>query len=1376
VTTFSAILAIKRFFSDVLRLFTTLSRQGVGLGMMIAHKRIFCMEISLGTLVGLLTASLLLSAGGIKASAADRPPPQWTGLEIGKASVTSSFEQQGQSLAVKGAGADIWRESDGFYFVYIPWDGDGQMIARAAEVGNSDPWAKAGIMFREDLTPRSRHAMIAMTPEKGAVFLRRVELNGLTADDSQQAMRMVPGLRTQGFQQRGSAGVQKAVGSIVSARPPRWIKLVRRGDLFTAFDSADGVNWEWSGTDRIPMAASGYVGFAVSGHDIGKVCAAVFDHVDFGPVPTQGPVTRSSTGAGTGLKGTYFNSRDHSGPSLERIDGNIDFDWGLGSPMEGIRDNEFTARWEGELEAPTTEPYLLQLASDDRARLWLNGDLVIDEWYEHGEAKSTAVVNLEAGRRYLIRLDFFENRGRAMVKLAWSSPSIPLQPIPGSQLYPAITDANGNGLPDLWEAAEGLTIESAIDPDRVVLGEKLSPRQKYLNQFSTTLSPRRAKSELPNPWLHDDIGRLGLEGEVQRTNGNWTVSSSGADIWANSDGFHFLYQLWKGDGEIVARVLSQDKSDPWAKSGVMIRETLEAESRHVMTAVTPENGVLFMQRSQNAGPTAADSGGASDGAVWLKLSRQGNAFASFRSADGQTWQWLGTEEVNLPDELYFGLAVNSHDNSSLATATFGNVSVRKLSSDGKSTNRKTGTGTGLLATYYDSASGHSVTRVDPQVDFDWGLESPLEGFASDYFSARWEGWLEAASDELYALDVLTDDGSRLWLDGKLLIDAWSDRAASHATVQIQLKANQRYALKLEYYEREKEAVARLLWSTPSLARQPIPQSQLYPANASSESAISNASDAKDQPSAKNDGGLNGSTAAVGGVFTNVGLTGLPQGVTAVTTVFQVSPTNFVNALGQWGVDDPEIYAIDRRGAVEYDLNVPNGDIFQLEIEGQSNLIPDLDSGFYLVVSMDGEYLARTLLDTERKEIARAHLLTPYLNSGTHRLRIFWDNARKGRSLRLKAVRLQSLDGPDADGDGMKDWVKAKLLAENGIDLGASHAGEPLTSLISPACLEGMGKYVGLAKLKVAGTDIVVHHGAGDRWYADASLSASGGNPIEISFQNGGLLLSNQVVWKPLNLLDAEDVIIRKGDALLLSVADKDGSTEGLAKITVAGVQNYIGGPGQVFPHRFDQAGTFEVAGTLSPAKEKTRAKTIHVLVLEAASPANAAACLGKARSWIWPGLPAEAVVEGDSLLDLQPQSGDTRGRAFMVTSDSIEPRTIVARAGVQGPVLARTQVEGFRLDSGMETDFAIIEELTEGSQLIEMGIVASPLLPQVRLEVCLIVGGVLFDDGTVVKEIDPASLQPLGETSVRFIRPAGIRTSVCHKLKAWQNDILLGVY
>ncbi len=176
---------------------------------------------------------------------------------------------------------------------------------------------------------------LAMSPEHGVTFLRRLVAGNRTKDDSQHAMRVLPGKNGSIFQQRGSDGVDPAKGSAVAETLPHWVKLVRQGNVFTAYDSADGVTWNWLGTETILLPASSYVGLAVSSHDVTKLCNATFDQVSVTQPPLATPAANKS-GTGDGLQATYYDQIDQTGNTITRVDPMIDFDWSNSGPAPGM--------------------------------------------------------------------------------------------------------------------------------------------------------------------------------------------------------------------------------------------------------------------------------------------------------------------------------------------------------------------------------------------------------------------------------------------------------------------------------------------------------------------------------------------------------------------------------------------------------------------------------------------------------------------------------------------------------------------------------------------------------------------------------------------------------------------------------------------------------------------------------------------------------------------------------------------------------------------------------------------------------------------------------------------------------------------------------
>jgi len=162
------------------------------------------------------------------------------------------------------------------------------------------------------------------------------------------------------------------------------------------------------------------------------------------------------------------------------------------------------------------------------------------------------------------------------------------------------------------------------------------------------------------------------------------------------------------------------------------------------------------------------------------------------------------------------------------------ISTPATSTTYTATYRPASGGTGLSATYFDNIdfTGATVARVDPGIDFTWGSGSPAAGIASDTFSARWIGQIEAPYSGTFTFYTVSDDGVRLWVNGVRLVNHWSNHAAYEDRGTVTLTAGQRYSIQMDYYENGGSAVARLLWSHASIAKSAVPASRLYPAASS----------------------------------------------------------------------------------------------------------------------------------------------------------------------------------------------------------------------------------------------------------------------------------------------------------------------------------------------------------------------------------------------------------------------------------------------------------------------------------------------------------------------------------------------------------------
>jgi len=184
----------------------------------------------------------------------------------------------------------------------------------------------------------------------------------------------------------------------------------------------------------------------------------------------------------------------------------------------------------------------------------------------------------------------------------------------------------------------------------------------------------RVVPTLPSVWTDGDMGSVGVAGSGSYANGTFTVAGAGLGTFGSSDGLHFVYQPLSGDGTIVARVVSLQGSSA-AQVGLMIRETLDPAAKHVF-AFDYSSALWTTERTSTGASSSYQSYSSLTLPYWIKLTRTGNAFAMYGSPDGVNWTQQGSSQtVSMAQNVYVGLAVSSRNTSTLATASFDNVSA-----------------------------------------------------------------------------------------------------------------------------------------------------------------------------------------------------------------------------------------------------------------------------------------------------------------------------------------------------------------------------------------------------------------------------------------------------------------------------------------------------------------------------------------------------------------------------------------------------------------------------------------------------------------------------------------------------------------------------
>jgi hypothetical protein len=139
-------------------------------------------------------------------------------------------------------------------------------------------------------------------------------------------------------------------------------------------------------------------------------------------------------------------------------------------------------------------------------------------------------------------------------------------------------------------------------------------------------------------------------------------------------------------------------------------------------------------------------------------------------------------------------------------------------------------GDGLTGRYFPNKTltEPGQNRVDPTVNFDYGLDSPgFGGLGVNRFSIRWTGQVQPLFTETYTFCTRTDDGARLWVNNQLLVDKWVDQDLTEWCGAISLLAGSKYNITMEYYAGADVAAAQLFWSSASTAKAVIPQARLF---------------------------------------------------------------------------------------------------------------------------------------------------------------------------------------------------------------------------------------------------------------------------------------------------------------------------------------------------------------------------------------------------------------------------------------------------------------------------------------------------------------------------------------------------------------------
>ncbi|MDO1451696.1 PA14 domain-containing protein [Rhodocytophaga aerolata] len=371
-------------------------------------------------------------------------PAPWKNQDIGAVALPGTTRPMSgiEGFLVESGGNDYYKAPDAFHYVYQPFSGNGSITAEVESMGNTHPYALAGLMIREDLSPSSSFVAVAVNPSSSTNFMWR--------------------------QGSGTPGYKSVTGTTPSLLK---LKLERSGNTFTSYYSFDAVNWIMIGQTTITMGSSVYVGLALTSQNNTQLNTATFRFVSV----TDTPSTSACTASGSILREYWTNN---AGKEITAIPVNT-------APASTSQLSSFEAptniadnygqRIRGYICAPTTGNYTFYIASDDNSELWLSTSdnsaskrkiASVTGWARNGDwvkypSQKSATIALEKGKKYYIEALHKEATGGDNLAVAWASPgSGSISIIPGSVLSPVMPtviacSATGSILREYWANVRG---------------------------------------------------------------------------------------------------------------------------------------------------------------------------------------------------------------------------------------------------------------------------------------------------------------------------------------------------------------------------------------------------------------------------------------------------------------------------------------------------------------------------------------------------------------------------------------------------------------------------------------------------------------------------------------------------------------------------------------------------------------------------------------------------------------------------------------------------------------------------------------------------------------------------------------------------------
>ncbi|MEM9445749.1 MAG: PA14 domain-containing protein [Verrucomicrobiota bacterium] len=676
----------------------------------------------------------------------------------------------------------------------------------------------------------------------------------------------------------------------------------------------------------------------------------------------------------------------------------------------------------------------------------------------------------------------------------------------------------------------------------------------------------------------------------------------------------------------------------------------------------------------------------------------------------------------------------------------------------------------------------------------------------DNYIRRVRGYITAPETGLYTFWASGDNAVSVWLssseskfDKENIIDSryWGgpkqwDNHPSQKSSPLELEAGKKYYFEVLHKEDSRGSHFSVAWTTPSAKRKVI-KSQ-YLSSYSGQSNDLDDDELLDAWEIENglNAGVSGAESISEGKYGDSDLDGLTnyeemltgsspvladtdldgvtdfeeyyffhsnlneQDVGAFNMVATFSGSEITDEFGLWEIEDEIIKQRGRRGSITYSINLSQSGLYALKFNieayagGEYNYLHDF------VISLNGNFLQRERIRIVPLGKTSLIVLTPWLESNTnYDVTLYVDNTYPQRKIAVNSLEIQAAGGEDSNGDNTPDWVERKIEARNGF------AKEQVYSMTSPAYIEGKVAYPSL--MNANGVNPVPL--PNDKFYAYLPLNAERPETFVFEFENSALLDQVVVHWFKTNLLNSEDLTIKKGDSLLFT-AYKTQETQGSESysLSISGKQ-YNQDSSIAVPVKFDEAGDHELTFTHSDEAGTVTNGSIIVKVLELPNVEGPTCISGYPIEWNLENLPNEFSIE----VDKSVISDQISERVIALETKSPESKLAAIRLKATGEAVGLININSANIRSSEKTGFYQIGTQDDGKEIWSMPVVLTGDLNEAYVQCNIFIGGVTYDDGTTKKDLTLSDFDEFGRAFLKFVKDPKAHSN-CHRFKVIKDN------